>query len=148
MEKIFILGTVITNLPDLSGIFKFARHYFCRDLEEKGRKYIRHNFKQILQESGEFKDLSYEELESILNDDELNVRNEELVFEAIKTWVESNPEDRKSALPMLLKSIRFGLMNFKFFTNNILKWKFVEEDEVYFFFLNSLNRIDSTNYLS
>ncbi|XP_012259425.2 kelch-like protein 10 isoform X2 [Athalia rosae] len=111
------------------GIFKFARHYFCRDLEEKGRKYIRHNFKQILQESGEFRDLSCEELQLVLQDDELNVRNEELVFEAIKTWVESNPGERKSALPILFKCIRFGLMNYKFYRNNILKWKFVEDDK-------------------
>lgn len=118
------------------GIFKFARHYFCRDLEEKGRKYIRHHFKQIFQESGEFKDLSCEELQSILHDDELNVRNEELVFGAIKTWVESKPEERKSALPALFKCIRFGLMSFKFFTNDILKWKFVEDDEVRIFLFN------------
>ncbi|XP_046492145.1 kelch-like protein 10 [Neodiprion pinetum] len=111
------------------GIFKFARHYFCRDLEEKGRKYIRHHFKQILQESSEFKDLSCEELEAILQDDELNVRNEELVFEAIKNWVESKPDERRSAIPGLFKCIRFGLMSFKYFNTNIMRWRFVEEDK-------------------
>ncbi|XP_072756331.1 kelch-like protein 10 [Anoplolepis gracilipes] len=111
------------------GIFKFARHYFCRDLEKQGRKYIRHHFKQILQESAEFKDLHYDELEAILRDDELNVKNEEIVFEAVKTWVETSVEKRRVYLPRLLKCIRYGLMSHKYFINNIINWKLVEEDE-------------------
>ncbi|XP_012284683.2 kelch-like protein 10 [Orussus abietinus] len=111
------------------GIFKFARHYFCRDLEEKGRKYIRHHFKQILQESGEFKELLAEELEAILKDDELNVRNEELVFEAVKTWLEWKPDERKKHLPHLLGCVRFGLVGFKFFTERVLGWSHVGDDE-------------------
>ncbi|XP_076685259.1 kelch-like protein 10 [Andrena cerasifolii] len=112
------------------GIFKFARHYFCRDLEEKGRKYIRHHFKRILQESPEFKELTSEELEAILRDDELNVKSEEIVFEAVNTWVECNVEERKPYLPRLLKCVRYGLMSYAFFANDILGWKIVEEDQL------------------
>ncbi|KZC09505.1 Kelch-like protein 10 [Dufourea novaeangliae] len=111
------------------GVFKFARHYFCRDLEERGRKYIRHHFKRILQESQEFKEVTGEELEAILRDDELNVKNEEIVFEAVKAWVEHNPEERRPCLPRLLRCVRYGLMSYHFFTNNILAWKTVEEDQ-------------------
>ncbi|XP_076229001.1 uncharacterized protein LOC116426173 isoform X1 [Nomia melanderi] len=118
------------RLENCLGIFKFARHYFCRDLEEKGRKYIRHHFKRILQESPEFKELTGEELEAILCDDELNVRNEEIVFEAVKTWVEHNAEERQACLPRLLKCVRYGLMGYPFFTNNILTWKIIEEDRL------------------
>lgn len=114
----------------ITGIFKFARHYFCRDLERQGRKYIRHHFKQILLESAEFKDLHYDELEAILRDDELNVKNEEIVFDAVKTWVETKAEKRRVYLPRLLKCIRYGLMSHKYFINNIVSWKLVEEDEV------------------
>lgn len=112
------------------GIFKFARHYFCRDLEEKGRKYIRHHFKRILQESPEFKELTSKELEAILRDDELNVKNEEIVFEAVKTWLEHNVDERRPYLPRLLKCVRYGLMSYNFFMNNVLTWKIIEEDEV------------------
>ena len=112
------------------GIFKFSRHYFCRDLEEKGRKYICLNFKKILKCSVEIKDLSIDELEAILRDDELNVRNEELVFEAIKIWVNVDVNERKILLPRLLNCVRFGLMNSKFFNNNILSWELIENDEV------------------
>ncbi|CAK9802012.1 Kelch-like protein 10 [Anthophora quadrimaculata] len=112
------------------GIFKFARHYFCRDLEKKGRKYIRHHFKRILQESSEFKELTSKELEAILRDDELNVKNEEIVFEAVKTWLEYNVEERRHYLPRLLKCVRYGLMSYNFFANNVLTWKIIKNDEL------------------
>ncbi|XP_043677312.1 kelch-like protein 10 [Vespula pensylvanica] len=111
------------------GIFKFARHYFCRDLEEKGRRYIRHHFKQILYESSEFKELQSEELESILEDDELNVKNEEIVFEAVKTWVEYKVEERKIHVAKLLECIRYGSMSYNYFADNVLNWKLIREDE-------------------
>ncbi|XP_069702649.1 kelch-like protein 10 [Periplaneta americana] len=107
------------------GIFKFARHYFCCDLEERGRRYIRHNFKQILQQSSEFKDLSAEELESILCDDELNVRNEELVFEAVIRWTEVDITARKQHLKSLIHCVRYGLMSFKYFTDVVMNNKLI-----------------------
>lgn len=102
-------------------------------MEEKGCKYIRHNFKRILKDSTEFKDLSIEELEAILRDDELNVRNEELVFEAIKFWIEAKIDERKLYLPRLFQCIRFGLMSSKFFNSNILTSRLIENDEVFVF---------------
>lgn len=121
---------LVARVHVTAGIFKFACHYFCRDLERQGRKYIRHHFKQILQESGEFKDLLCDELMAILSDDELNVKNEEIVFDAVKTWVESGAEERRVYLPRLLECIRYGLMTHKYFVNNIVSWKLVEGDEV------------------
>ncbi|XP_057331107.1 kelch-like protein 10 [Microplitis mediator] len=110
------------------GVYKYARHYFCHDLEEKTRKYIRHNFKKILRESTEFRELSSGELCAILSDDELNVRNEEVVFEAIKTWVEVKEQERLGYLTKILKCIRFGLINSKYISNNILTWKPIQDN--------------------
>jgi len=126
----FMIFMLETTLTIVTGIFKFAQHYFCHDLEKQGRKYIRHHFKRILQESAEFKDLLCDELEAILRDDELNVKNEEIVFDAVKTWVETRVEERRVYLPRLLECIRYGLMSHKYFINNIVNWKLVEKDEV------------------
>lgn len=113
------------------GIYKFARHYFCHDLEEKGRKYIRHHFKIILKNSQEFKELTADELYEILHDDELNVRNEEIVFEAIKIWIEAkNNEDRRKYLPKLLECVRFGLINSKYIITNVLTYKLIKDNKV------------------
>ncbi|XP_074111306.1 kelch-like protein 10 [Cotesia typhae] len=111
------------------GVYKYAKSYFCHDLEEKARKYIRHNFKKIWRESFEFKELSCGELCKILSDDELNVKSEELVFEAIKSWVEVDESNRAGYLPDLVEYIRFGLINSKFISSNILTWKPIQDDK-------------------
>lgn len=112
------------------GIFKFAKCYFCGELEKKGKLFIRQNFSRILKECNEFKLLSYEELENILSDDELNVRNEELVFQAVKTWVEYDLPNRKKYIPSLLNCVRFGHISYKYFKSKILQWQPIVEDEV------------------
>nr|CAD7396438.1 unnamed protein product [Timema poppensis] len=108
------------------GILRFAHHYFCRELENKGRRYVLYNFKKILRESLEFKDLLAEELEIILKDDELNIRNEETVFEAIMQWVEADAEGRKHHLGSLIHCARYGLMSFKFFTDVVMNNRHIQ----------------------
>lgn len=78
----------------------------------------------------EYKDLTFEELEKILTDDELNVKDEELVFEAIKIWIEVDVEGRKRHVSKLLNCIRFGLMSYKYFHDNILSWDLIRDDKV------------------
>lgn len=130
------------------GIFKFARYYFCSELEQKGKLYIRQNFSRILKECNEFKSLSCEELEDVLRDDELNVRNEEIVFQAVKTWVEHDMEKRKKYIPALLSCIRFGLISYKYFKSKILQWQPVKDDEVIFLieesYIISISYLDTT----
>lgn len=117
------------------GIFKFARCYFCGELEKKGKLYIRQNFNRILKECSEFKCLSFEELEDILRDDELNVKNEEIVFQAVKTWVEHDLENRRKCIPSLLSCVRYGHISYKYFKTKILQWQPVIDDPVHLVFL-------------
>ncbi|CAG9089117.1 unnamed protein product [Plutella xylostella] len=111
------------------GIFKFAKYYFCSELEKKGKLYIRQNFSRILKECQEFNNLSYEELEDLLRDDELNVRNEEIVFQAVKTWVEHDLDNRRKYISSLLSCVRFGHISYKYFKTKILQWQPVINDE-------------------
>jgi kelch-like protein 10 len=96
------------------GIFKFARPYFCSHLKDRGLKYICHNFKQILEQSPEFKDFSVEELECILCHDELNVHREEVVFEAVMKWTEADLQVREQYLRTLIHCVRYGLTSINF----------------------------------
>lgn len=68
------------------GILVFARRHFCRDLAEAAWRYIMKNFAQIATQSEEILELPLEELKQIINDDELNVKSEEIVWEAILRW--------------------------------------------------------------
>lgn len=114
------------------GILRFARHYFCSDLEKKGKRYIRHNFIKLFNEGNEFENLSINEVVEILKDDELNVRNEEFVYEAVKKWVDKDTNERKVHILTLLKCIRLGTLSFEFISTNIMKWNVVTESQVCF----------------
>lgn len=113
------------------GIFKFARDYFCKDLQEKGWNYIRSNFMDVITDNPEFEDLTFDEMYSLLSDDQLNVRYEESVFDAITIWINKNPEKRKKYVHSLFKCVRFGLMNVQYF-QTIVK-PFPHLDDVRFF---------------
>jgi hypothetical protein len=115
------------------GIFRFAKRYFCHDLEEKGHRYICHNFMEILQQSSEFKDLSVEELEGILCDDELNVHSEELVFEALIKWTQADLEARVQHLRSLIYCVRYGLLSYTFFTSVVMNNELILASPVCFY---------------
>jgi kelch-like protein 10 len=97
------------------GILKFSMRYFCRHLKDRGLKYICHNFKQIFEQSLEFKEFSAEELQCILRHDELNVHREELVFEAVMKWTEADLQVREQYLQTLIHCVRYGLTSIDFF---------------------------------
>lgn len=69
-------------------------------------------------------------MSALLRDDELNVRTEEIVFEAIKTWTDYDRENRAQYVPELLTTVRFGLMTYKFFTSDVLRWEVINTSTV------------------
>lgn len=79
---------------------------------------IRFTF-QIAKKSNELLQFSAEELVALTSSDELNVKNEEIVFEAIMRWIEHDPERRKQHIVNLLKSIRLGLLSTQYFVEKV-----------------------------
>ena len=63
--------------------------YFCFELQEAAFTYVLVHFEEIvlLAESEEFLSLSVDELVELLYKDQLNVKMEEYVFEAVLRWV-------------------------------------------------------------
>nr|XP_023020780.1 kelch-like protein 10 isoform X1 [Leptinotarsa decemlineata] len=108
-------------------ILKFASQYFCKDLIERGRLYVKHNFPKLLKDSYEFYNISVQHLEEILRDDELNVKTDETVFEAIKMWINYSPIRRKIHLLTLIKCIRLGTLTYDS-VQEMSKWHLIEEN--------------------
>lgn len=90
---------------------------------------MRQNFVQLIQEGNEFETLDIEDVVDILQDDELNVKNEELVYFAVQKWVEANPYKYRPYLLDLLKCVRFGTLSYDFVCR-VLRWKPVKENPV------------------
>lgn len=65
----------------------------------------------VATQSDEFLHLPLEELNSIILEDELNVKSEEVVWEAVLRWVNYDPDSRWQHTVKLMGSIRLGLLD-------------------------------------
>ncbi|CAG9855787.1 unnamed protein product [Phyllotreta striolata] len=108
-------------------ILKFASQYFCKELIDKGKLYIRHNFSRLLKDSYEFYNIPAHHLEEILQDDELNIKSEETVLDAVKIWISYSPVKRKIHLFNLIKCIRLGTLTYDSVAE-ISKWPLIIEN--------------------
>ncbi|KAK7863876.1 hypothetical protein R5R35_007210 [Gryllus longicercus] len=118
------------NSKNCLGISKFARLFCCTDLKNDAEKYILEKFHDVRQESLEFYELTAYELRNILENDNLNVRSEEAVFEAVAAWVSWNAPERKVFLPQLISCPRYGLMNEHYFWKVVQQYPRVTESSV------------------
>lgn len=75
------------------GIRAFADTHSCRELLRIADKFTQHNFQEVM-ESEEFLLLPVGQLVDIICSDELNVRSEEQVFNAVMAWLKYNVTER------------------------------------------------------
>uniref|UniRef100_A0A673LDW9 Kelch-like protein 10 n=1 Tax=Sinocyclocheilus rhinocerous TaxID=307959 RepID=A0A673LDW9_9TELE len=102
------------------GICMFTEDFHsCTKLRHKAKLYILQHFEE----------LSLEQLEEIIDKDELIVKQEEVVFEAVLHWIDHAPESRRNHIAMLLPKVRMGLMSTDYFINNVKSNALVMENE-------------------
>ncbi|KAM7029986.1 kelch-like protein 10 [Acridotheres tristis] len=110
------------------GICRLTDYYHCPDLRAAACVYILHHFEEVSQVSEEFLDLSAEELAHIIEKDELNVRREEAVFEAVLRWITHDPQNRRQHIACLLSKVRLALLQSDYFMNNVKAHEYVKEN--------------------
>jgi kelch-like protein 10 len=79
---------------------------------------MRH-FVKVLQQSEELLELPVEELQAIVGADELNVKDEKIVWECVLRWSNHDTDNRKGHIVDLLKNIRLGLLDRNFLTEEV-----------------------------
>ncbi len=77
------------------------------------------HFPTVATNSNELLELDSTALVELLSSDDLNVKNEELVFDAITRWISHNPEERKNNILELLKCVRLGLLSTQYFVEKV-----------------------------
>lgn len=87
------------------GIANFAEINGCHDLHQKAWQYIYQNFSAVCQQE-EFMCLSPVQLIKVIKSDELNVRCESEVYQAVLRWVRRDEELRRCKLEDLLSAVR------------------------------------------
>ncbi|XP_078254473.1 kelch-like protein 18 [Rhinoraja longicauda] len=100
------------------GVRQFAETMMCTVLYDSANSFIHQHFVEVSM-SEEFLALSFEEALELVARDELNVKSEEQVFEAVLAWVRFNREDRESYLPQLLTKVRLPLCRPQFLTDRV-----------------------------
>lgn len=95
------------------GIRAFADTHSCRDLLRIADKFTQHNFQEVMH-SEEFMLLPVNQLVDIISSDELNVINEEQVYEAVLGWIRYNVNERKQYLYQVLQHVRLPLLTPKY----------------------------------
>ncbi|NXV81729.1 KLH10 protein, partial [Atlantisia rogersi] len=117
------------SLENCIGICRLTDYYYCPDLREAAYMFIFHNFEEIAKVSTEFLDLSIDELQYIIGKDELNAKQEDVVFEAIVRWITHNPQNRKQHIAVLLSKVRLALMPAEYFMSRVKTHNYVKDNE-------------------
>ncbi|XP_071088582.1 kelch-like protein 5 isoform X3 [Haliotis cracherodii] len=91
------------------GIRQFADAQGCTNLYKVANNYVMENFVEVMNNQ-EFLILPSEEVCNLLASDDLNVPNEETIFEALVKWSKHDLNNRKKCLPKLLSHIKLPLM--------------------------------------
>ncbi|NWI97391.1 KLH10 protein, partial [Pitta sordida] len=107
------------------GMCRLTNYYYCPDLRAAACMYILHHFEEVCQVSEEFLELSAEDLAHIIEKDELNVKREETVFEAVVRWIAHDPQHRRQYIAYLLGKVRLPLIQSDYFINNVEAHEYV-----------------------
>jgi kelch-like protein 10 len=96
-----------------------SRFYSCSQLQSDARCYLLRQFEEVSQQSEELLELPVEELQAIVGADELNVKNEEMVWDCVLRWIGHDTDNRKGHIVDLLKNVRLGLLDRNFLHENV-----------------------------
>lgn len=85
-------------------LYKHEVHRIIRD-------FILKHFIEITKDNDDIINLQIEDLLDIINDDALNAKNEEPIWEFCVRWIEFDEKNRFEYVPQILEGIRLGLIN-------------------------------------
>lgn len=129
LDKIVKLGCnyLLKNLSISNCIstFRFSEKYLFNQLNEISKQYILDNFTSLIY-TFEFNELSYQEIELFLSNNDLNINNEEFAFEALIKWINNDLTSRLCYLSKLLSFIKLPLLNPLYLTQQIESNKLIK----------------------
>ncbi|XP_025404727.1 kelch-like protein 10 [Sipha flava] len=107
-------------------LLQFADYYYFGPLIEASYKYIVKEFMTIAEQGDELMKLKKEEFRLIIENSQLNVKREECVWDVLLKWVDQDPQSRIKDLVYLLPRVRFGLMDSKYFIENVKDHRYIQ----------------------
>ena len=105
-----------------------AVNYRCIELQEKARDFICANFASVVGHE-DFLNLTINEVGEWISSDEIKVRGEEDVFQAIVKWAEKRGSGEREKFFELIRHVRLIYLSRSYVFNEILPHPFVNEDK-------------------
>ncbi len=127
------------------GIEAFAQLHNCSQLALEARRFAKENFSAVSVDSDEFTELSAEWLEHCIASNDIEVRMEEEVFEAIVRWVNADFESRRSVACGLLQNVRYSFIDSDYLTATVLQNRLIVHCPACLEFISSTMDSKSTN---
>ena len=107
------------------GILRFADAYGCQDLFNCCQRYILHHFSEVIS-TEEYVTMPEYLLVDLLKSEELRVRSEEEVLDAVLKWIKYERETR--SLLTVLQHVRLPLIKWKILSKKIFGDPLIAED--------------------
>lgn len=111
------------------GIRRFADTHSCAELQCISNRYALENFPAVMM-TDEFISISFDDLKSLISSDNLNVTNEECVYQAVMRWIKYDVMNRKCFLDQLLQHIRLPLITRHFLLNCISEEPLIQTNQM------------------
>ncbi len=122
--SLFLQGSI--NASNCLALESFASQYNCESLKQVVVAYKFENFVAIAK-TEDFRGLDFEKVKELICSDEINVSEEEEVYQAVIAWVKHDVPSRECLLPELLKCVRLFSMS-KYNLRKILNEELVSKN--------------------
>lgn len=99
-----------TEETNCLGIHCFAEAHACSELQDKTKEYILDSFTTVVNHD-EFLNITSSKLIEFISDDNLNVDNEEIVFEAVLKWLQHDLPEREKELSKIMGHVRLAQLS-------------------------------------
>ncbi len=112
----FLLHKVDRDTSAGIDIHRIARHNSLQLTAQKAWNVMTEKFQEVSKIAA-FREMSEIDLQDYIRSDELNVGNEDPVFEAVVTWVRHDVENRKSSFETLMSNVKLSHCSLQFLGN-------------------------------
>lgn len=110
------------------GIASFAASHGCRSLQTAAEEFVEDHFAEVMKHD-EFLHLPLDSTVQLLSSDCLNVGKEEVIFEAMMTWLCYCPQERLKHITKLLQCVQLPYLPPKFIVDRILSNSWFTQDQ-------------------
>ena len=120
------------------GLYKFAQASNIFDLQQAAYKFITDKFVEVSKESDEFLTMKKDDLKEFVFDEQLNINQEEDVFEAIVRWMDVSPATRCDHASELFSGVRFPVISLSYLNDVVIKSSYMNSEQCKLMFAEAI----------